>query len=65
MLPQQGYSTVVTLCNSQSVLSTHLLYYTMGINCMWVVQMCPEEDYSAVIEKTLVVRDNFDVQVSD
>ena len=32
---------------------------------MWVVQMCPEEDYSAVIEKMLVVGDNSDVQVSD
>ena len=31
---------------------------------MWVVQMCPEEDYSTVIE-TLAVGDNFDVQVSD
>ena len=37
--------------------NTFVVMY-QGINCMWVVQMCPEEDYSAVIEKTLVVGDN-------
>ena len=53
MLPEQDYSTVITLCNFQSLhLSLFCKHCTMGINCMWVVQMCPKEDYSTVI-KTL------------
>lgn len=59
-----SHFTTLSQYISVCFVNTFVVMY-QDINCMWVVQMCPEEDYSAVIEKMLVVGDNSDVQVSD